>query len=113
MKILYAEDSGELQTLITEFLEISVPGIKITKARDGKEALEKYSPDFDLVLTDYQMPHHSGEFLAKALRALNYTKPIILFTGSSNLVEDISLFDCILEKSAPHALIDEIRQRAI
>jgi CheY-like chemotaxis protein len=43
---------------------------------------------FDLVVTDYEMPHMSGEALVRAWRDIRPDIPIILCTGNSMMTEE-------------------------
>ena len=56
---------------------------------------------FDLVMTDYEMPHMSGEVLARELRDIRPDIPIILCTGSSAMTGENAHrlgFDALLRK---------------
>jgi PAS domain S-box-containing protein len=59
-------------------------GYRATVMTDGVQALEAFraaSQDFDIVVTDYSMPHMTGIDLARALRTLRSDIPVILVTG--------------------------------
>ncbi len=59
-------------------------GYRVTVKTDSKEALEAFrgNPEqFDIVVTDYSMPHMMGLDLAHALRAIRADIPILMITG--------------------------------
>ncbi len=64
-------------------------GYQITAASSGRRALELFQQDpdsFDLLITDYTMPHMTGLELADEVLALRPEVPIILCTGFSEQV---------------------------
>lgn len=62
-------------------------GHVVTEAKSGAEALKFLNSDssFDVVITDYAMPHMNGRDLALAVQKLNPKMPIILATGYAEL----------------------------
>jgi two-component system chemotaxis response regulator CheY len=83
MKVLIADDSESLRQIV-EFT-LTENGHEVTAAPDGKAALEKFSADYKLVITDLNMPVMNGIELIKAIRAGNVNKfvPIIMLTTES------------------------------
>lgn len=82
--ILLADDSVLIRRIMTSALEAQ--GWSITAACDGKEALGyALNSSFDLVITDWHMPHLNGDELIKALRDLPAyeTTPILVLTAES------------------------------
>ena len=69
MKILVADDDKSIRVLVVRMLEkIGVEGI--IQAADGREALLQMQENtFDLVVTDWEMPWHSGLEIVRAIRA--------------------------------------------
>jgi CheY-like chemotaxis protein len=68
-------------------------GCEVSYVGGGAEALEVVAdePDwFDIVITDLSMPEISGLDLAGRLRALNFTRPIVL---ASARLQDASFED--------------------
>lgn len=65
-KILFVEDEDTLRNATSEIFKKLQ--IDYTMAKDGKEGLKKFQEnEFDLVLTDINMPHMNGlEFIQKA-----------------------------------------------
>lgn len=82
--ILAVDDSGSLRGMVVFTLKAA--GYQVVEAVDGKDGLEKASKcEFDLVLTDQNMPAMDGLTLIRSLRALpNYQKvPILMLTTES------------------------------
>jgi PAS domain S-box-containing protein len=82
LKVLLVDDHPEVRSTTAALLEDY--GHAVLQASNGAEALEqlkKRDCDFDLLITDYAMPHLSGtEFLREA-RLLCPTVPALLITG--------------------------------
>lgn len=82
MKILIVDDEFINSYLLEEvIIKIVCKEIDITKATNGKEALElcKYN-DFDLIFMDVQMPVMNGVKAAIAIKKIKNVK-IIAFTA--------------------------------
>jgi CheY-like chemotaxis protein len=62
-------------------------GYATASAESGSEALRVLASNqqMDLVLADFAMPEMSGGKLAKAIRAMQPTLPVILMTGYRDL----------------------------
>lgn len=64
-------------------------GYQVTSSRNAMEAIGMFqsgSERFDLVITDYTMPHLTGSDLVKEIRRLQPNIPILLCTGFSENV---------------------------
>jgi two-component system, chemotaxis family, chemotaxis protein CheY len=80
MKVLVADDSGIMRKIIIRSLN-SVGVTDIVEAADGQEAIDAYqTTPVDLILTDWNMPNKTGLDVAKEIRALGSTVPIIMIT---------------------------------
>ena len=84
--ILAVDDSASMRQMVSFTLKSA--GYSVVEAVDGQDAWEKAgSRDFDLVLTDQNMPRLDGITLIKSLRALPAfagTPMLILTTESSD-----------------------------
>ena len=80
LKVLVADDSSTMRKIIIRSLEaVGVTGA--VEACDGAEAFNKYQGDnFDLILTDWNMPNKTGLELVKDVRTSGGTLPIIMIT---------------------------------
>lgn len=93
--ILVVEDEPRLMELIAEAL---AGPYKVSLAYDCKAAKELLASGekFDLVLTDFQMPHGNGDDVARAARAVGVPR-VVLFSGLPGLANH-TLYDRILSK---------------
>jgi CheY-like chemotaxis protein len=84
-----------------KILELS--GFCVITAADGPAALEVFrNRRADVVLLDYMMPRMHGGEVARALRAIDPSKPIIMLSAYISLPEDVtSLVDLCLVKGIP------------
>lgn len=83
-KILVVDDSAIIQKLITVILSKS--GYEVKHALDGRDALDQLDGrDFDLVITDLNMPAVDGISLTKEVRKMDCysTLPIVMLTSES------------------------------
>ncbi len=81
-KILFVEDSPTMRRIIANSLKKL--GIKdATEAENGVDALEKIQKEeFDLILTDWNMPEMNGQELVEHIRKMEKYKtvPILMIT---------------------------------
>ena len=115
--ILYAEDTAFFRRHVAGVLERA--GYQVTLCENGAEAiklLEKSkSSDFDLILSDIEMPKMNGLQLAEAIRANSTWKtvPLIALTTkfNPNHVQEGKQagFNSYLEKLKPEILLNEIK----
>jgi two-component system chemotaxis response regulator CheY len=88
-KILVVDDMEQMRVLVVKMLK-SLGFEKITMAKDGKEALDvlaetKDSEQFDLLLSDWNMPFVSGIDLLREVKhnPQYYDLPFIMMTTES------------------------------
>jgi two-component system chemotaxis response regulator CheY len=81
-KILIVDDSATMRMFLSMTIKKAVAGISLTEAVNGADAVEKLKKDnFDLVLTDINMPEMDGTQLVEKIRGpLNQNMPIIIIT---------------------------------
>ncbi len=61
---------------------LSLDGFEVVTAANGVEALNLFGAgQFDLVITDYNMPAMKGDALAAAIKFRNPAQPIIMVTA--------------------------------
>ncbi len=79
-RVLVADDSSTMRKIIIRSLQaVGVPAA--TEASDGNEAVGLFKPgDFDLVLTDWNMPGKSGLEVVQEIRTRDAKVPIIMIT---------------------------------
>lgn len=82
MRALVAEDSPSVRTMLE--LELSESGFDVTAVSDGRTALEKIieNPDFQLVITDVEMPRMDGLALLVEIRERYGRKiPVLIYSS--------------------------------
>ena len=113
IKVLVADDSGTMRKIIIRSLNSL--GIKdVTEAGDGADAVAKFVPgEFQLVLTDWNMPNKSGLEVARAIRPQDANVKIIMITTEaekSRVLEAIQagVSDYLVKPFTPDALREKI-----
>jgi CheY-like chemotaxis protein len=98
--LLVDDNAGGLRARKTVLEEL---GHSISTAVNGADALEQFGQHkFDLVVTDYRMPHMDGIKLIVCLRKLEPEIPIVLISGfvdSMGLNEENTGADVVIMKS--------------
>ena len=90
LKILIVDDSSTMRRILVNTV-VKAGYSDVKEAEDGKDALAKLlAGDFNLLMTDWNMPLMSGLELTEAVRAEEKLKEIpILMVTTRNLKEDI------------------------
>ena len=106
-RILLADDQQEVREMTRMMLDMDE--YIVTEAANGREALDLFAPDrFDLVITDYVMPEMKGDELARSIKRLAPSEPILMITGSAQELGARQMFvDAVLNK--PFAF-EDLRQ---
>jgi len=79
--VLLVDDEPALCEITKIFLERE-GGVVVTPSLSAGEALQKIGAEnFDVIVSDYEMPGMSGIDLLKALNARGISIPVIIFTG--------------------------------
>lgn len=80
MRVLLVDDSGTMRTIIRRSLR-ALGVDDVVEASDGLQAIELFAAsEFDLVLTDWNMPEKTGLDVLLGIRSLNKTIPVIMIT---------------------------------
>ncbi len=80
-RILLVDDEEPLRASLRMMLELD--GHQVTEASNGAEALSLFTIDeFDLVITDFEMPVMEGNELAVSIKLLAPSLPILMVTAS-------------------------------
>ena len=79
-RVLVADDSSTMRKIILRSLQaVGIP--TATEAADGNEAVALFKPgQFDLVLTDWNMPGKTGLEVVQEIRAQDPKVPVIMVT---------------------------------
>lgn len=84
-KILIADDSSSMRQMV--IFTLTEEGHTVIGSIDGEDALSKFGPDINLVITDLNMPKLNGIELIKKIRSspVNKFVPIIMLTTESEI----------------------------
>jgi len=94
LNILLAEDDENLGMLLHSYLQSK--GFNVVLARTGKAAYEKFNGNktqFDFLLLDVMMPEMDGFALAKEIREIDKTIPILFLTAKSMKEDKLQGFE--------------------
>ena len=113
-RILVVEDDEAIRQFNAQVLLRS--GYHVDAAEDGVagwEALQ--AKNFDLLLTDHEMPRLTGLELVKKVRSARMTLPVILATGTLPVKELerhpwLHLAATLLKPFSPHELLETVQQ---
>ena len=112
-RILVVDDEQQILETVIEMLRIA--GYECDGAADGLEALQKISKQqYQLIISDINMPRMSGVRLFEKLQAIGYQGAFVFLTGYS-VPNEISYFiddiDGLLNKPVDmHKLIEIVKQ---
>lgn len=91
-RILIVEDDENLGYLLKENLESK--GFLVSLCTDGKKGIRMFNQElFQLCILDVMLPHKDGFTLAKEMRALRESVPIIFLTSRSMELDKIKGFE--------------------
>lgn len=82
LSVLVVDDDIEMARLIVALL-LDMGVTKINRARDGQHALRKVRQNrdrYDLIISDWEMPHVNGLDLLRSVRELHPDLPFLMLT---------------------------------
>ena len=83
-KILFVEDEEDLTLIVADTLRGQ--GYEVITAVDGVDGLEKFKTETaDIVVADVMMPKMDGFTMAKQIRKLSPTVPLLFLTAKSTI----------------------------
>ena len=92
MKILLAEDTVDLNKVISQMLEMQ--GFDVDSTFDGQMALEKaLSNGYDGIVLDIMMPKMSGLQVLKEIRKRNIVTPVLMLTAKAEIDDRVEGLD--------------------
>ncbi len=92
MKILLAEDTVDLNKVITSMLELQ--GFAVDSAFDGRQALDlALSNGYDGIILDIMMPKMSGLDVLKEIRKKNIVTPVLMLTAKAEVDDRVEGLD--------------------
>lgn len=88
-KILVVDDEVDILETIIDTLEIEFADqVAIDRALNGVEAIDLFEKhQYDLIITDLNMPEMDGLDLSIKVKQINQKIPIIVFTGHGDVEE--------------------------
>jgi CheY-like chemotaxis protein len=97
-RILLVEDQELVRASLRLMLELD--GHQVTEATNGAEALNSFTiGEFDIVITDFEMPVLKGNELAARIKLLAPSLPILMITASETARGDVeNPVDALLNK---------------
>lgn len=89
-KVIFVEDSPTMRRIIMNSLN-KIGISNVTEAENGLDALDKMGDaNWDMVITDWNMPEMNGEELVKELRSKNnFSKTPILMITTRGMQDDV------------------------
>ncbi|MCU7834785.1 MAG: response regulator [gamma proteobacterium symbiont of Taylorina sp.] len=83
IKLLYVEDEPSLRDSVSRYLGKIFPHLDI--AENGEEGLSLYQDNqYDIIITDIEMPKLNGIEMSKAIKAINAEQDIIITSAYTN-----------------------------
>ena len=97
-RILLVDDQQSVREAIS--LLLSLDEHTVMEASNGAEAMDLFRRDqFDLVITDFEMPKMKGNELAARIKQRSPTQPILMITAYAERLRDFhNPVDAILDK---------------
>ncbi|WP_302083028.1 response regulator transcription factor [Salinibaculum rarum] len=77
--VLIVEDEADLREMYRHFIEGKVNTLR--EANDGKEAIEKWDEDVDVVVLDRRLPQKYGDEVLEEARERGLDAPVIMVTA--------------------------------
>jgi FixJ family two-component response regulator len=106
--LLVIDDDISIRELLVEYL--ATRGYRVDGTSDGRIALELMrSTTYDLVLTDFQVPHRDGLDILRVARQMSPPVPTILMTGYGTVDTAVSA----LKEGAADFLLKPFKLRRI
>lgn len=92
MKLLLAEDTADMNRVITAVLEHE--NYEVTSVYDGEEAVEHLRADsYDAIILDIMMPKKDGMQVLKELREAGDVTPVLMLTAKAEIDDRVAGLD--------------------
>lgn len=113
LRVLVVDDDEDVRTGLVDALVNA--GCSVTVASDGVQASEEIRQrQFEVIVTDYQMPRMNGLALLAFSRTQPLTIPVIFVSGAGPALEQIALergaFAFIRKPFTPKTLLAMVRR---
>jgi DNA-binding response OmpR family regulator len=113
VSVLVVEDDPAILDGVCDLL--TGEGYKVTAARNGREAIERFNGcEFGLVILDIMMPEKSGYDVCREIRKLDSRVPVLFLSAKSEEVDkvvglELGADDYIVKPFGVHELLARIR----
>lgn len=92
MKILLAEDTKDLNKVVTQMLEMQ--GFDVDSALDGEQALNlALNNGYDGIILDIMMPKLTGLEVLREIRGRNIVTPVLMLTAKAEVDDRVEGLD--------------------
>ena len=89
-KLLVVDDDQKIREIISNFL--TRQGYQVAQTDNGTQALKKFfEENYDLVVTDFQMPGMNGLRLTERIHLVVPETPVIVMSGNDNIGKNKAL----------------------
>ena len=98
-KVLIIDDNKMFRELLKKYL--TVKGYHVSVAKDGKDGINLFrnACNFDVVITDVEMPIIDGIAFAHLIRTSGKPQtPILAITGAFDSLQQKEVFDLVIQK---------------
>ena len=112
LNVLYVEDEEDIREMLKEVLEDDFA--LFDTAKDGVEGLNRFrQKEYDIVITDIEMPRLGGMDFAKKVKEMSSATPVILLTAYSQKERlfkaiDIGINKYLVKPFTPEKLLEAI-----
>ncbi|MEN1937280.1 response regulator transcription factor [Paenibacillus sp. 102] len=83
MKILVVDDESSIRNLIR--MQLEMEGYEVLTAADGKEALQRWNEEPDVLILDVMLPDTDGYELLRLFREKDRDIPVLMLTAKSQM----------------------------
>ncbi|OSX99199.1 response regulator transcription factor [Bacillus nitratireducens] len=83
MKILVVDDESSIRNLIR--MQLEMEGYEVLTAADGREALERWNKQPDVLILDVMLPDTDGYELLRLFREKDRDIPVLMLTAKSQM----------------------------
>lgn len=116
ISVLIVEDDMEVARNLQNYLKKRC--LVVDTCYNGREAFEKYlSFNYDMIISDIEMPLENGISLFKKIRSLDHEISLVLFSGHTHeayLMDSITLkLDGYIKKPITSKKLDELFQKIL
>lgn len=115
-KIIIADDHGFIRLGLIQILKDEYPGIEITETADGESLVKEVQKhDFDLVISDLDMPGRNGLEALEQIKLIKPALPVLILSIYADEIYAVRVLKAgaagyLNKNSAPYELITAIQR---